>query len=250
MLKDHLAITKYLVHKKKTKGYPQKHRCDWSKNQADKVIELAKIFYEAEMDKGITIALQSMNPKVLKAVKRKNVDNGKLKEFIAMYEGSGLPSYVELILGLPEETKESFINGICEVIELGQHNYIGIYPLTALPNTPFGDPAYIEKYNLEIIETFPAFSHVDISEINDFEREHMVVSSRTMTKQEYKECTVYRWMFMFGHYLGTVQFVSRFLNNVYDIKFRDFYMSLMRYGGEWFQKLEKILVGILKRRQY
>ena len=254
MLKDHLAITKYLVHNKKTKGYPQKHRCDWSKNQADKVIELAKIFYEAEMDKGITIALQSMNPQVLKAVKRKNVDGGKLKEFIAMYEGSGLPSYVELILGLPEETRQSFIDGICEVIELGQHNYIGIYPLTALPNTPFGNPEYIEKYNLEIVETFPAFSHVDISEINDFEREHMVVSSRTMSKEEYKDCTVFRWMFMFGHYLGTVQFVSRFLNNAYDIRFRDFYMNLMIYMqeknghgflGEQYAKTEQALSDVL-----
>ena len=90
------------------------------------------------MDKGITIALQSMNPDTLKAVKRKNVDNGKLAEFLKMYSDLDLPSYVELILGLPEETKESFIDGICEVIELGQHNYIGIYQLTALPNTPFG----------------------------------------------------------------------------------------------------------------
>ena len=254
MLKDHLDITKYLVHNKKTKGYPQKHRCDWSKNQADKVIELAKVFYEAEMDKGITIALQSMNPQVLKAVKRKNVDGGKLKEFIAMYEGSGLPSYVELILGLPEETRESFIDGICEIIELGQHNYIGIYPLTALPNTPFGDPEYIEKYNLEIVETFPAFSHVDISEINDFEREHMVVSSTTMTKEDYKDCTVYRWMFMFGHYLGTVQFISRFLNGAYKITFRDFYMELMLYMkqkqgegflGKQYSKTEKALSGVL-----
>jgi len=254
MIKNHIDITKYLVHNKKTKGYPQKHRCDWSKNQADKVIELAKIFYEAEMDKGITIAVQSMNPKVLKAVKRKNVDDGKLEEFIAMYEGTGLPSYVELILGLPEETRESFIDGICEVIELGQHNYIGIYPLTALPNTPFGDPEYIEKYNLEIVETFPAFSHVDISEINDFEREHMVVSSTTMTKEGYKDCTVYRWMFMFGHYLGTVQFVSRFLNNAYEIGFRDFYMNLMSYMeekqgegfiGQQYSKTEKALSGVL-----
>lgn len=254
MIKNHIDITKYLVHNKKTKGYPQKHRCDWSKNQADKVIELAKIFYEAEMDKGITIAVQSMNPKVLKAVKRKNVDDGKLKEFIAMYEGTGLPSYVELILGLPEETRESFIDGICEVIELGQHNYIGIYPLTALPNTPFGDPKYIEKYNLEIVETFPAFSHVDISEINDFEREHMVVSSTTMTKADYKDCTVYRWMFMFGHYLGTVQYVSRFLNNAYGIGFRDFYMNLMSFMenkqgsgflGHQYSKTEKALSDVL-----
>ena len=42
------------------------------------------------------------------------------------------------ILGLPEETKESFVDGVCKIMELGQHNYIGIYPLTALPNTLLG----------------------------------------------------------------------------------------------------------------
>ena len=78
---------------------------------------------------------------------------------------------MEIILGLPEETKESFIDGVCKVMELGQHNYIG-HPLTALPNTPFGDPKYIKKYNLKIIDTYPAFSHVDVSDQNDFEREN------------------------------------------------------------------------------
>ena len=100
MLKDHLPITKYLVNKKKETGYPEKHRCDWSKNQADKVIELAKIFYEAKMDKGITIALQSLNKETLKATRRKNVDGGKLKEFIELYQDTNLPSYIELILDL------------------------------------------------------------------------------------------------------------------------------------------------------
>tara|TARA_R110000824_G_scaffold28264_11_gene95221 strand:- start:1782 stop:3806 length:2025 start_codon:yes stop_codon:yes gene_type:complete len=229
MLKDHLQVTEYLVKKKQETGYPQKHRCDWSKNQADKVIKLAKIFYDARMDKGITIALQSMNPGTLKAIKRKNVDGGKLKEFLKLYGDEDLPSYVELILGLPEETKQSFIDGICKVIELGQHNYIGIYALTALPNTPFGDQKYLDKHGLKIIDTYPAFSHIDISEINNFEREHMVVSSNTMTIDDYKECTIHRWMFMFGHYLGTTQFISRFLNNHLDISYSYFYMELMKF---------------------
>ena len=229
MLKDHLEITKYFVKKKKETGYPEKHRCDWAKNKADSVITLAKLFYEADMDKGITIALQSMNPETLKAVRRRNVDNGKLSEFFKMYSQEELPSYVELIMGLPEETLQSFIDGISKVIELGQHNYIGIYPLTALPNTPFGEKEYIEKYDLNIIETYPAFSHVDINDQNDFEREHMVVGSKTLTLDEYVECTVYRWFFMFAHYLGNLQFVSRFLNSHLDISFKDFYLSLMEY---------------------
>ena len=74
MFKDHLQITEYLVKKKKETGYPQKHRCDWAKDQADKVINLAKIFYDAEMDKGITIALQSLNKDTLKAIRRRNVE--------------------------------------------------------------------------------------------------------------------------------------------------------------------------------
>ena len=127
------------------------------------------MFYDANMDKGITIALQSMNPETLKAVKRRNVDDGKLGKFLKMYNDWDLPSYVELILGLPEETYDSFVDGVSQVMELDQHNYIGIYPLTAFPNTPFGDPEYIKKYELEIIDTYTAFMHYDISEQNDFE---------------------------------------------------------------------------------
>ena len=166
LLADHLPITKYFVKKKKETGYPVGHRCDWAKNKADKVIELAKLFYDANMDKGITIALQSMNPDTLKAIKRRNVDNGKLEQFLKMYNDWELPSYVELILGLPEETYDTFVHGVSQVMELDQHNYIGIYPLTAFPNTPFGDPEYIKKYELDIVDTYTAFMHYDISEQN------------------------------------------------------------------------------------
>ena len=227
---DHLELTKYMVKLKKETGYPVAHRCDWAKNKADKVIELSRLFTESGMDKGLTVAVQSMNPATLKAVRRKNVDNGKLGQFLDMYYKEELPAYVELILGLPEETFESFTSGICQVMELGQHNYIGIYSLTAFPNTPFGDPEYIKEYELEIIETYTAFNHYDISEHNEFEREKMVVSTRTLTHEEYKKCHYFRWVVMFGHYLGTVQFISRFLRNHKDIQFKTFYEGLLQYA--------------------
>ena len=73
------------------------------------------MFYDAKMDKGITIALQSMNQKTLDAVKRKNMDDGKLADFLKKYNEYDLPSYMELILGLPEETTETFVDGICKI---------------------------------------------------------------------------------------------------------------------------------------
>ncbi|MDA7811680.1 radical SAM protein [Candidatus Pelagibacter sp.] len=229
MLNEHLEITEYLISQKKKTGYPEKHRVDWAKIHGDKVIKLAKLFYNAGMDKGITIALQSLNPKTLEAVKRKNMDDGKLSEFLKKYNQADLPSYMEIILGLPEESKDSFIDGVCKVMELGQHNYIGIYPLTALPNTPFGDPEYIKRYNLKIIETYPAFSHVDVSNQNEFEREKMVVGNNEMDVEGYKEAQIYRWMFMFAHYLGYTQYISRFLNIYKNLSYKNFYLDLMNF---------------------
>ena len=85
------------------------------------------------------------------------MDDGKLSEFLKKYNQADLPSYMEIILGLPEESKDSFIDGVCKVMELGQHNYIGIYPLTALPNTPFGDPEYIKRYKFKNYRNLSSF---------------------------------------------------------------------------------------------
>ena len=230
MMKEHLEITEYMVSMKKKTGYPQKHRCDWAKIHGDNVIKLAKLFYEAGMDKGLTIALQSLNPATLDAVKRKNMDDGKLSEFLKKYNEADLPSYMELILGLPEETKESFVEGVCKIMELGQHNYIGIYPLTALPNTPFGTEEYIKKYELIKIDTYPAFSHVDVIDQNEFERESMIVGSRTMSKEDYKRTSLYRWMFMFAHYLGYIQYIARFIRQYKNIPFKDFYEDFLDFA--------------------
>ena len=227
---DHLAVTKYMIQKKQETGYPVAHRCDWSKARADKILEIASRFTEAGMDKGFTIALQSMNKSTLKAVRRKNIDDGKLGEFLNLYNEANVPAYVELILGLPEETFDSFLDGICQVMELGQHNYIGIYSLTGFPNTPFGEPEYIKEHGLKLIKTYTAFNHYDISEFNNFERETMIVGSNTMTFEEYKKCHYFRWVVMAGHYLGTTQFISRFLRKNNNVTYRKFYETLLQFA--------------------
>jgi putative methyltransferase len=229
LLPEHKDIVRYVTELKKKTGYPDNIRIDWAKSSADKVIELAEMLTDAQMMKGITIALQSMNPEVLMAIKRKNVDGGKLKEFFDLYKDKELVSYVELILGLPMETIESFKNGIFQILDLEYHDYIGVYPMTALPNTPFFDPEYIKKYDIDIIETTPAFFHHDYPDKLKSETEHMVVGSKTMSRDEYIEASLWRWLFMVGHNLGHVQYIARFLKYVDDISYREFYKKLYSY---------------------
>mgnify|MGYP000294744624 CR=1 FL=1 len=82
---EHKDITEYIVNKKKKTGYPHIMRNDWAKGRADKVMPIAKMLHDAGLQKGVTVALQSMNKETLKAIKRKNIDNGKLKEFVKLY---------------------------------------------------------------------------------------------------------------------------------------------------------------------
>ena len=228
MLPEHVSIAEYLVKKKKETGYPEKHRCDWAKVHGDKVIKIAKILFKSGMESGITIALQSLNPATLEAVKRKNMDDGKLSEFLNKYNDDELASFTEIILGLPEETYETFSKGLCKVIELGQHDYVGINELIALPNTPFGDPEYRKKYGLNLVETWPSFVHVDNSNKRD-EVEQMVIGSNSMSVDDYKESMMFKWLVLFGHYLGTIQYIARFLRNYKNIGYYNFYNDLYNF---------------------
>ena len=57
----------------------------------------------------------------------------------------------------------------------------------------------------------------------------MVVSNRVMSLSDYKDATVWRWLFMFSHYLGYTQYLSRFLKSNIGLSYKDFYLSLMKF---------------------
>ena len=170
-----------------------------------------------------------MNPEVLKAIKRKNVDNGKLKEFFDLYKDKDLISYVELILGLPMETVESFKDGMFQLLDLEYNDFISIYPMTALPNTPFFDPEYIKEYEIDIVETTPAFYHHENADLLKNESEYMVVGSKTMTREQYIEASMWKWLFMFGYSLGHLKYIAKFIKSVKNVSYKEFYEKFYTY---------------------
>tara|TARA_B100000029_G_scaffold516349_1_gene629007 strand:+ start:2051 stop:3964 length:1914 start_codon:yes stop_codon:yes gene_type:complete len=222
-------LSLYVKEKKEETGYPHAYRVTWVKGKADRVLEIAKILEDAKAQKGMTIALQSMSPKVLKAIKRKNVDGGKLREFVEMYEGENISSYVELIWGLPEETLESFIDGSCEIMEMDYHNYLDIHLMTALINTPFSRPEYIEQYGIQTSVTQPRFHHRHITEELSEDTSKFVTKTNSFTEEEWMEGHQFRWLIIFGHYLGPTQFISRFLRKHLNISYKDFYGAFLNY---------------------
>jgi len=253
-----LDLANFIKQRKEETGFPHAYRVTWAKGGASKVLDIANVFETAGVQKGVTIALQSMNPDVLDAIKRKNIDGGKLKEFIELYEKKNISSYVELIWGLPNETLNSFVDGMCSIAEMGYHNYLDIHLMAALINTPFSRPEYIEKYGIETSTTQPFFHHRHIDSLLSDDTTKFVTKTNTFTQEEWIEGHHYRWLVIFGHYLGPTQFISRFLRKYIGISYKNFYTEFLNYAksnpesfiGKQYYSVDENLRKILKNQRH
>tara|TARA_A100001201_G_scaffold137283_1_gene127029 strand:+ start:3102 stop:5060 length:1959 start_codon:yes stop_codon:yes gene_type:complete len=242
-----LEIAHILVDLKKRTGYPETFRNDWAKDKGEKLIPIAQVLQTGDMNKGLTMALQSMNHDTLVAIKRKNIISKKdgIQDFLEKCNNINLPVYAEFILGLPQETLDSFKDAIYKLINYGQHNYVGVYPLSILPNTPFGNPEYVDKYGLETIKTKGLYYHITEEEIEENESEQICVSTKTMPYDDMMEAYDFRWFIMITHFFGLVQVVSRFLNSTGRVGYREFYEDMWKY----FKDTDSVLGKEIKEYQ-
>ena len=89
---------------------------------------------------------------------RKNLTMEHFSALMEKYNAVGIPTYSELILGLPGETKDSFCRGLCKLLESGQHNSLSVYYLEMLPNSDIADKGYIQKHGIQVIKV--PFNHI------------------------------------------------------------------------------------------
>ena len=179
----------------------------------------------------MTLALQSMNEPTLKSIKRKNlVDDSDMKRITKLYEDAGISTYVEIILGLPDETLESFKQGLCKILELGEHNYAGMYVLAALRNTPFGDKNYIKKHGIKTKRILaPIARWVEPSD-KIYEEVDLVIEHNKLTTPEWIEMYLFSWLISACHHMGFTQYISRFLREHCTIEYEKFYKKLFSYA--------------------
>lgn len=224
-----LDLAKHMAATKAQYGKPDKLHTDWAKNAAQKVFNIVKVLNDAKMDKGMTLAVQSMNTETLKFIERTNTDYGKYEQYMELYTAANIPTYTEMIIGLPGETKESFVDGVCGWLEVGQHRALLMHTAVCLNNTPMGEPEYQVKHGLEIKRTMSSFYHKDVT-LPTEETEDVVIGTRTMPHQDYLWTYGFNWIISTFHFTGGfTQLISRFLRNGYGLSYKDFYLALYEY---------------------
>jgi radical SAM superfamily enzyme YgiQ (UPF0313 family) len=231
------AISEFLVKCKKKYGYPQQYNTAWAKGKTLNSVKIMKILKESDLDRGANMAFQSFDDNVLKNIGRKNMSDGSILKTIESFEKENIGVYVELILGLSGETKESFLSGIFNLLEMGHHKFMGIYPLQILPNTKYCDKDYIKKYNFIFKRTKTNAAYIDPKENN--QKDLMIVGSKTMPHEDWFECFLYKVLIVGCHCYGSTQYLSRYLNSEYNITYRNFYTKLY----EWSIKNTNTVIG-------
>jgi len=205
--RDYPIVQKFVRNKEKY-GYPHALSVQNTKNSNIESYKIQKLLSDSGLSKGALIAFQSLDPVTLKAIKRSNIKLEVYFDLQAKFMKDGIKTFSDIILGLPEETYESFTKGVSKLISLGQHNRIQFNNLSILPNTDMGDPKYIEKYGLELVENDIINIHGALGEwIDDiYETQQMVVGTKSMPEEDWVRTRTFGYVVAFLHFNNHCKF--------------------------------------------
>lgn len=219
-----------LINAKKETGFPKVFRPCYEKNSDERVFNICNALNSYDMDKGATIAYQTLCDEALKNIGRKNLTIEHFSFLMQKYNQAQIPTYSELILGLPGETLESFCKGICKLIENGQHNSMSVYYCEMLPNSEMSNPEYIKKHGIEVIKV--AFNHIhsaksSYDEVQEYS--YLVRSTNTLTRDDWLKANLFSVCVQCFHSLGVLRCVAMYLHNENKTSYYDFYSVLLGY---------------------
>ena len=194
-------------------GYPKKVVLTWAKNANENCFDVAKILNAANLCYPITISYQSLDKVALENVQRSNITLERSKELRQKYIANNMATYTDLLLGIPGETFESFVNGIEQTISYGEHDQLQIYPIRILPNTDMARKEYIEEHEIETIWVPLQAKHGSFSDELIKETEEMIVKTASMSMADWKMMMEITWFIQSFFCLKSAYFVCLFLQS-------------------------------------
>lgn len=210
------------------KHFPERIRPAWAKNSSEKIIPIAKELQAGGILGAVTLAVQSLDKETLNIIKRANIKFDKFSDLTTAFKLAGIPTYTEIIMGLPGETLESFKNGL-EDIARTKIGIVFIYNCSVLPNAPMNVPEYRQKYQIETISSPIMLVHSSIHRRGIQEYEEIVVSTSSCNREELKEIYLYSWAFLTLHSLGILKHVAEYYHQTHGLPFMKFYETLIEY---------------------
>ena len=226
-------IARRVVELKQKNGFPCVFSTCFAKNSNDNVFRISKLFFDNGVNKAVTLSYQTVGPEALRNINRENFTMASFSEIVKRYSEHSIPTFTELILGLPGETLQSFKQGICSIVEAGQHDSITVSGCHVFRKALINQPDYRKKFGIRSIKipmnnlhmALPDLDAVDdITEYTDF-----VVGTKDMTFPEMVKAFLFAICLQGFHLLGIMKCFSLYIHNELHVSYYDLYNDLLDY---------------------
>ncbi len=224
ILKRDFDIVQKVSDNKKKFGYPKAFSVQNTKNSKERIFDLQKNLNDAGLQKGVNLALQSLNEETLKFIERSNIDNKTYTELQELFTKSNIATFTDLIIGLPGETYESFTNGVSEIVASGQHNRIQFINLTVLENTLMAESEFQQKHGLTMVEAEFMPHHATLNKSTEIRETHsLVIGTRSMNQKDWVKTRVFSWMVSLLHFDKLLQLPLVILHQTCNFQYKNLF---------------------------
>lgn len=198
ILNRDVEVAEYMKYLKETLGYPQKTMLyGLAKTVVEKREKVLDVLYEAKMLDDYFVAIQTLNPEVMKNIQRTDIsieDNIRLAtKYKEKYDAD---PQVEFIMGLPGSTIEDFYEEMDYFQRFESKGSWGKMRniFTLLPDSPANERAYIERFKIKTAKVGTMeneendFQMISKGVINKYKSYAvLVVETYSYTKEQWKE---------------------------------------------------------------
>src|SRR5690349_7045607 len=182
-------------------NWPRYIRTTTGKNKGERIIQVLR---KTNGALPMTVAVQSMNPVVLKNIKRDNIKLSTYMEIQKELDSMGMQSYGELILCLPGESKQTFMKAVEDLLDAGAKR-ISAHQLMLLHGAELSDPDQREKFKFDTRFRVVARNVGDFTGEPIVEVEEMVVATPDFSYADYLETRVFHLLLTVFHYEGNFE---------------------------------------------
>lgn len=194
-------VADYISYLQENYNWPQYMRTTTGKNRGERII---KVMRKVKGRLPMTAAVQSLNPQVLKNIKRANISLDTFADIQKEVIAQGMQSYGELILSMPGETKASFMKAVSDLLEAGVKR-ISAHQLMLLHGAPLSNPESRELFRFKTRFRVVARNIGDYTGTPVIETEEMVVETPDFSFEEYLEARVFHLLLTIFYYEGNFE---------------------------------------------
>jgi radical SAM superfamily enzyme YgiQ (UPF0313 family) len=201
------------------------------KNKRQQILDIDK---KLKNRVGIALSQQSMSEETLKLIKRENLKKDEYINFVKELESRGKICGCELIIPLPNETKQSYFESTKILLDCGVN--IGTYTLMMLQGAELGRVEAVKKYGMKSKWRLVPRDFGEYRGKKIFDIEKVCIANNTMPYEDYLECRRFSFLLDFFSY-SLFSPIRRLLEKDLDISYYEFLFSA-------FNNLEKDIKNI------